>query len=238
MQTVRRRRSSWAVTASVAAHLGVLIAVLSQRPTLRIPVEPGGPPEAIIPLLILPRTPPPLAGDGAKPAPIQLHRRQQRHLPEAPPVAPLIAPTVTPSETPAPTLAPAAARPSPQPAPPADAVRATLRTTLGCTEARMAGLTFEDRASCLERLGRGAREAAYLPPALTAEKRAFLEQAGAAKLAQKAAAERAAPSARTAPEPADYDGEPATGGAGQSAYGPIEHRPSKRAAQKLGPLPP
>jgi hypothetical protein len=117
-------------------------------------------------------------------------------------------------------------------------VRATLRTTLGCTEARMAGLTQEDRASCLERLGRGAREAAYLPPVLSAEKRALLDQAGAAKLAQKQAAEGAAPRARLAPEPADYDGEPATGGAGQSAYGPLEHRPSKRAAQKLGPLPP
>jgi hypothetical protein len=238
MQTVRRRRTSWAVAASVAAHLGVLIAVLSQKPTLRIPVEPGGPPEAIIPLLILPRTPPPVAGQGVRPEPIQLHRRQRRNLAEAPPVAPLVSPTARPAETQAPAPALAAARPSPQPAPPADAVRAILRTTLGCTEARMAGLTQEDRVNCLERLGRGAGEAAYLQPALSAEKRALLDQAGAAKLAQKQAAERPAPSARTAPEPADYDGEPITGGAGQSAYGPIEHAPSKRAAQKLGPLPP
>nr|MEA2798828.1 hypothetical protein [Phenylobacterium sp.] len=238
MQTVRRRRTSWAVAASIAAHLGVLIAVLSQRPTLRIPVEPGGPPEAIIPLLILPRTPPPAAGRGARPAPIQLHRRQRRSLPEAPPVAPLVTPTARPAEPQAPAPASAAVRASPQPAPPSDAVRATLRTTLGCTEARVAGLTQDDRANCLERLGRGAREAAYLPPALSADKRALLDQAGAAKLAQKLAAERAAPGARVAPEPADYDGEPATGGAGQSALGPIEHRPSKRAAQKLGPLPP
>jgi hypothetical protein len=239
MQTVRRRRTSWAVAASVAAHLGVLIAVLSQRPTLRIPVEPGGPPEAIIPLLILPRTPPPVAGQGVRPAPIQLHRRQRRNLPEAPPVGPLVTPTARPMETQTPAApGPPAGRPSPQPTPPADAVRATLRTTLGCTEARMAGLTQEDRANCLERLGRGAGEAAYLQPAMSAEKRALLDQAGAAKMAQKQAAERAAPSARTAPEPADYDGEPNTGGAGQSAYGAIDHAPSKRAAQKLGPLPP
>jgi hypothetical protein len=203
MQTVRRRRTSWAVAASVAAHLGVLIAVLSQRPTLRIPVEPGGPPEAIIPLLILPRTPPPVAGQGPSPTPIQLHRRQRRSTPEASAVAPLVAPRARPVETQAPAAAPAAVRPSPQPAPPAEAVRATLRTTLGCTEARMAGLTQEDRANCLERLGRGAREAVYLPLALSPDKRALLDQAGAAKLAQKLAAERAAPSARTSPEPAD-----------------------------------
>ncbi|WP_372786969.1 hypothetical protein [Phenylobacterium sp.] len=238
MKLVRRGRTSWAVAASIAAHLGLLIAVLLQKPTLRIPAEPGGPPEAIIPLLILPRTPPPLAGAGAKPAPIQLHRRQQRNLPDAPPVAPLVTPSAKPAEAPVQAPAPVALRPSLQPAPPADPVRATLRTTLGCSEARMAGLTPDDRANCLERLGRGAREAAYLPPVLSADKRALLDQAGAAKLAQRAAAERAAPTARTAPEPADYDGEPAVGGAGLSAYGPIEHKPSKRAAPKLGPLPP
>jgi len=235
MQTGRRRRTSWAVAASVIAHLGVLTAALLQRPVLHIPVEPGGPPEAIIPVLILPRTPAPAAGRGAKPAPIQLHRRQLRNLPPPPSVAPLVVPIAKPAETVAPAPAPAVLRPAPEPAPPSDAVRATLRTSLGCSETRMAGLTREDRAGCLERLGRGARDEAYLPPVLSAEKRAALDQAGGAKLAQKAAAERAAPTARIAPEPADYDGEPYIG---QSALGPMEHKPSKRAAPKLGPLPP
>ncbi|HEY2358021.1 MAG TPA: hypothetical protein VGH86_11260 [Phenylobacterium sp.] len=238
MATARRRQTSWAVFASIAVHLGVLAAILSQRPMLRVPVEASGPPQAVIPILILPRTPPPVAGRGLRPAPIQLHRRQQPNLPPAPPVAPFVIPTIKPAETPEPSPGPATPRAPLQPPPPSDAVRATLRTTLGCTEARLPGVTREDRVGCLERLGRGARDEAYLPPVLSSEKRATLDQAGAAKMAQKGAAERAAPSARINPEPADYDGEPATGGAGQSALGAIEHKPSKRAAPVLGRLPP
>lgn len=238
MQTVRRRRTSWAVAASIAAHLGVLTAVLLQRPTLQIPVEPGGPPEPIIPVLIMPRTPPPPVGRGGRPTPIQLHRRQQPNLPPPQTVTPLVVPPPKPIETPAPTFAPSPLRAAPQPTPAGDAVRATLRTTLGCTEARFASLSRDERAGCLERLGRGAHEEAYLPAAFSPEKRALLDQAGAAKMAQRNAAERAAPTARTAPEPADYDGEPTTGGAGLSALGPIEHKPSKRAATKLSPLRP
>ena len=101
MQTAKGRRRSWAIVASVLAHLGVLTAVLSQHPTLTIPVEPGGPPEAIIPLLILPRTPAPLASRGAKPAPIQLHRRAPRNQPMEPPVAPVVIPPPRPANAPA-----------------------------------------------------------------------------------------------------------------------------------------
>lgn len=235
MQTARRRGTTWAVAASIVAHLGVLTALLLQRPTLRIPLEAGGPPEAIIPLLILPRTPPPATGQGTKPAPIQLHRRPQRNLADEPPVVPLLVPAEKPADIPAQAPAPAAPRAPPQLEPPSDAVRATLRSTLGCTEARMAGFTREDRSNCLERFGRGARDEPYLPPALSPATRAALERAGAAKLAQKTAAERAAPTARLRPEPADYDGEPYTG---PSPLGPVGHAASKRAAPTLGRLPP
>ena len=47
MLTARRRRSSWAVAASVVAHLGVLTAVVLQHPTLTIPTEPSGPPQIL-----------------------------------------------------------------------------------------------------------------------------------------------------------------------------------------------
>jgi hypothetical protein len=236
MPTARRRRTSWAIAASIAAHLGVLVAVLLQRPTLRIPIEPSGPPEAIIPILILPRAPPPAEGRGAAPAPIQLHRRPARNADEFPPVAPLIVPTEEkPVEAPPAARAEIAPKVQAAPAPPSDAVRATLRATLGCADSKLAGFTGEERAGCAERFGRGAREDAYLAPALSAEKRAILDQAGAAKLAQKNAAERAAPSARNRPEPADYDGEPDVP---KDALGPMEHKASKRAAPVLGRLPP
>jgi len=236
MPTARRRRTSWAIGASVVAHLAVLVVVLLQRPTLRIPVEPSGPPQAIIPILILPRVPAPAAGHGSAPAPIQLHRRPPRNADDFPPIAPLIVPTEEkPAEAPSPARVEAAPKAQAAPAVPADAVRATLRATLGCADARLAGLSREERAGCAERLGHGAREDAYLAPALSADKRALLDQAGAAKMARKNAAERPMAAGHNPPQPADYDGEPDIP---QGALGPIARTPSKRAAPVLGRLPP
>jgi len=238
MQTARRRWTTLAVAASAVAHAALLVIVLLQRPTLNIPVEPAGPPAAIIPLLLMPRTPAVLSGKGPKPAPIQLHRRPQRNLPAEPSVAPLIAPTPKPAET-APSPPPAGPAPKGPQAlpPPADAVRSTLRAALGCNQPRIAGFGREERAGCLERLGRGAKDTAYLPPALAPGKAAALQEAGALKLARKAAAERGltAPSPSPRAEPSDYSGEPDIA---SNAMPPASHPPSKRAAKVLAPLPP
>jgi hypothetical protein len=237
LTAIRRRRGAWAIAASILAHLGVLTAVLLQHPTLVIPAEPSGPPEAIIPILILPRTPPPAAGQGARPTPIQLHRRQLRNLPAETPVAPVVIAAPKPAEAAPQAPGPPAPKEAPAPPPPSNAVRATLRTTLGCTDLKLPGLSREERTACLERLGRGARDAPYLAQPLSPDKRAVLDQAGAAKLANRARIEApwAAPGL---PQPSDYDGEPYVSGAGQSMLGPVTHPPSKRAAPKLQPLPP
>ena len=236
MQIAGRRRTLWTIVGSLTVHAVVLAVVAIQHPTLSIPVEPSGPPEPIIPILLMPRTPPQPSGEGSRPAPIQRHRRAIPVRDEPPPIAPLIAPTAKPAPA-APAPTPAAGRESSPPpqAPLSDPVRATLRATLGCTESRLAGLSRDERQSCFDRLGHGAHEERYLPPQLSAEKRALLDQAGSAKMAQKTAAERAAPAARVNPPPPDYDGEPVTG---PNPYGPLEHPPSKRAAQVLPRLPP
>src|SRR5436309_1884409 len=94
MQTARRRRTTWAIAASALAHVAVLIVALLQRPTLPLPADEAGPPEPIIPILLLPRTPPPLAAAGARqPSAVRLHRRALRQDESALPVAPLPAPT-------------------------------------------------------------------------------------------------------------------------------------------------
>ena len=231
MLTAIRRRGAWAIAASILAHLGVLTAVLLKHPTLVIPAEPSGPPEAIIPILILPHTPPPAPGQAAKPAPIQLHRRQLRNRPAETPVAPVVIAPPKPAEAPPQAPGPPAPKETPAPPPASSAVSATLRTTLGCTAP---GLSREERVACLERLGRGARDAPYFGQPLSAEKRTALDDAGAAKLAARARLE--APMARPGPpQPADYDGEPDLP---HNALPPPTHTPSKRAAPKLGPLPP
>jgi hypothetical protein len=235
MRTARRRLNSWAVLASILAHLGVLAVVLLQHPTLSIPVEPGGPPEAIIPVLILPRTPAPAAGRGARPAPIQLHRRSLRNLAAETPVAPLILPAAKPLPAQAQATAPAAVRDAAQPPPPSDALRASLRTTLGCSAAQ---LSRDEQAACFERLGRGARDAPYLQQPLSAEKRAALDEVGSAKQANRAMLEQPVGRPGGPPRTADYSGNPYMNGAAQDILGPVNLPPSKRAAQKLGPLPP
>src|SRR5258708_20325786 len=93
MMTATRRRTTWAVAASIIAHLAVAIVVLLQRPTLPMPEQERGPPEAIIPILIMPRTPPPAAGKLAPAAPIRLHRRPQRFVPPDVATAPIPPPT-------------------------------------------------------------------------------------------------------------------------------------------------
>ena len=66
------------MAASVAVHAVLLTAVALHAPRLKVPPEEPGLPEAVIPVLILPRAPPPTAAPGARPTPIRLHRRPQR----------------------------------------------------------------------------------------------------------------------------------------------------------------
>ena len=87
----RPRRTAVIVGASTAAHVAVLTLLALHAPMLRVPSEPPGAPHAVIPILLLPRLPPPVPGQ-ATPGPIRLHRRPQRLAAQPPPVAPLQAP--------------------------------------------------------------------------------------------------------------------------------------------------
>jgi hypothetical protein len=231
MPTARRRRTITAVALSAVVHAVVLTYVWLQRPTLPMALERPGPPEAVIPVLILPRTPPRVAGQA--PAPIRLHRRPQRFTAEPPPVAPLHLPEPKAAESP-----PGPASSSPAPPPPLTAaVRSTLRLgPLGCANADALGLTRAEREKCDEQLAAGAKSAPYIPPG----RRPDLAAAAAQKEARIRAHE--APLGQgnlpRTPPPSDYDGEPNISGSGPSALGQVTHPTSRRAAKKLQPLPP
>ena len=75
MKTALGRRTGWAIAASVLAHLAVCVIMLLQKPILPPPQDFSGPPEAIIPVLIMPKTPPAAAGQKAQAPQIRLHRR-------------------------------------------------------------------------------------------------------------------------------------------------------------------
>ena len=183
MMTAKRRRTTWAIAASAIAHLAAVIVVLLQRPTLPLPEQERGPPEAIIPILIMPRTPPPAAGRLAQPSPIRLHRRPQRFVPPEVPTAP-----IAPATPPAPTIAapgprgPPALHPAPEPEGPKGDVRTALRHgEPGCANPDAVGLTKAERDLCNEKFGKGAKSAPFLGLGLAGDKQRLLDAAAQKK---------------------------------------------------------
>jgi hypothetical protein len=177
----KARLRAAATALSVAAHGLVIAALWLHSPRLVRPHEEAGPPEPVIPILILPRTPPAAPGAAHAPEPIRLHRRRLHpELAPPPEVPPLVAPKAPPqAETPTATRAAAAPRITVLPTP-AGQLAAVLRASpLGCANPSI--LTREEREACLARLGRGAAGAPYLPPAMDRAKQAGFEAAGAAR---------------------------------------------------------
>ncbi len=186
----RRGRIYLVAAVSVVLHAGLLILVATHAPRLFSPPVASGPPEPIIPILILPRTPPRQTAAGLTPAPIRLHRRPQRFAPSDLPVAPLV---VSQPEPQRPAVGPAP-RPVALPASrdaTAEGVGRALRGRLGC--ANLAALTRAERQACEDRLASGARDAAFPGLGLEGGKAAGFE----AEAARKAADQRY----RSAPPP-------------------------------------
>jgi hypothetical protein len=227
MPKARRQRAVQAMAISLAAHAALLTVLALHAPILQAPPHEPSFPVPIIPVLIMPRLPPPTPGE--PPDEIRLHRRPQPFAQRLP-VAPLPVPE-TPRDRPSdqPRALPQTLD---EPPPAAAEVRAVLRAgALGC--ANPSSLSQAERERCLEGLGRGAGSAPYIAPGGPAEKQAAFAAAAAAKAGKRAPIPPPGPS-----QPSSYDGEPYTSGAGASALGPVTYPTDRRAAQKLNPLPP
>jgi len=185
MQTATRRRTTWAVAASASAHVAVLIVLLLQRTTLAIPIGDSGPPQPIIPILIMPRTPP--AAGRFAPAPIRLHRRPQPFLPpqvEPAPIAPPAPPA--PAAAPVAPRGPPALHPAPMPEGPKGDVRTALRAGApGCANRDAVGLTRAERDLCDEKFGKGAKDAQFAGLGLSPDKQRLFDAASAKKEAYR-----------------------------------------------------
>jgi len=176
MQTATRRRTTWAVAASVVVHALVVAIVALQSPMLRIPPETEGPPIAVIPVLLLPRTPP-AAGQKA-PAPIRLHRRPQPFLPPDVRPAPIAPRAPAPVQAaPAPKGPVATFHPAPLPEGPKGDVRTALRRSgVGCANQDAVGLNRAEREHCDETLGNVKNAPTFATGTeLTADKRRLLD---------------------------------------------------------------
>jgi hypothetical protein len=180
---VRRRRTTSAVALSLIAHLAVLTVLVLHTPVLRIPEESSGPPEPIIPILILPRVPPPPEGQATRPAPVRLHRRPLRHMQTPLPIEPLPAP---PEVSAPPPKGPVRATPAPLPEGPRAEARTALRHGLvGCANPDAANLSAAERELCNEQFGKNAKTAPFLGLGLRPDKQETFDKAAAAKEADR-----------------------------------------------------
>ena len=164
---------------SAAAHAGLLAILAVHAPQLNpLPQPPSGPPEPIIPVLIMPkRLPPPAPGE--PPDQIRLHRRPQRFAPHAP--EPLPAPSRQPERS---AERPRTILPPPEPEVSRSELRAVLRSgSAGC--ANPAVLSEAERERCVQTLGAGARFAPYRGPAFDADKMETFERAARAREASR-----------------------------------------------------
>lgn len=181
MARARPSRNGWIAAASLAVHAALLTLLALHAPRLRIPHEAPGPPEAVIPVLIMPRTPPPAAAPGSRPQPIRLHRRPQAFAPPETDVKPLVAPTVETKSTAPPAPGPKTITlPAPEDALAVNA-RNALRGKLGCANASLMNLSRAEREKCEEQLAAGAKSADYLGTGINADKAGGLAAAARRK---------------------------------------------------------
>ena len=178
MSAVRRRRSIAIAVGSGAVHALVLTLVALHAPPLKILPSTSGPPQATIPVLIVPRVPRPSAAPGTRPAEIRLHRRPQRFAPIPDDVKPLIMarPTAArPAEAQESRTAPSPSASDPL----ITNALAALRGRVGCANAGAVGLTRAEREACEDQFAVGARDAEFKGLGLERGKAVALRQAGA-----------------------------------------------------------
>jgi hypothetical protein len=164
MQRATRRRTTWAIAASVMVHLAAGLALLLQQPTV-VTSEP------VISVLLVSRPPPVSGADTPRPAALRLHRR-----PQETPVAPLAAArTPSPPEEGPQTPGTAAAGP-----PGPDLSLALRHGVAGC--ANLAGhMGRAEREHCDDQLAKGAAQAKPLGLALEPRIRAYYDAVALAK---------------------------------------------------------
>ena len=179
MPAARRSRRVGIVAGSLAGHAVLVTLLVLHAPRLRMPEVVSGPPEPIIPILIMPRTPPAASAPDGQPTPIRLHRRQTRFSEPPPPVAPLVAP-----ERPDAAQRPAVATgpkvltlPTSQDALAANA-RNALRSRRNCDDP---ALSRSEREACQERAFAGGRDAPPLGLGIEAGKASDLARAALRK---------------------------------------------------------
>ncbi|WP_421931195.1 hypothetical protein [Phenylobacterium sp.] len=168
MRNGRRWRLGALAAASLVGHVAVLsvLAVNHAKPARYEPAP-------VFEVTIAPRIVESVPQTSPRPRQ-QLRPRPSRLRPDDLSVTPLFVPEAPPPAAPAPT--PPSLTPQ---------LSATLRRSLGCANIGGSGLSQAERDACMERLGEGAKDAAYIPPGLSRPKQALLDEAAAKRKAYR-----------------------------------------------------
>lgn len=180
MPTAGRSRTIVIVGASGFAHVLVLTLIALHAPRLNAPPSASGPPQAIIPVLIMPRLPLVRSATGPRPSEIRLHRRPQRFAEPSRDVAPLLTNRVATPRTTRPDAS-VAATASTVADPLIASARAALRSRVGCANPEASGLSRAERDACADQLAAGARNAGFLGLGPERGKAASLARAAASR---------------------------------------------------------
>lgn len=159
------------VTASAVAHAGLVVLLALNAPQLRT----QAPPDEVFEVTVLPRY-----------VPREMVREDRQQAVQARPLAPRrrlrpdeplpVAPFVTPN-APAPVATPGLA--DPRLTAPATQPNALRRSAVGCANPSLLGKA--ERDACLDRLGAGAKDAPFIEPPISRDKRRAFDEAAARK---------------------------------------------------------
>jgi len=187
------------VAGSVVGHAAFLIVLGLASPTVReVFVDPAPPPPVIVELFRPP--PPPREARRtavSSPAPSPVRPRFVAPQPLRAAVAPL--PMAPVQKSPAPPAATQSRTGSGSgmgiaPGQPGGYLRGALRrSTVGCANDEAVGLTRREREGCDERLGKGAKDAPFIPAPMAAAKRAGFDAVAAEKARARERREKPVP---------------------------------------------
>ena len=174
MRRMDRRRLTIVLAASGVAHLGMFALLALKPPQLGLAEPPPIFEVEVVPFVMPPRQ------DHAAPARSLASRPLRPRRTLRPDETTTVAPLVT-RQAPA-SNEEAGLLPVPSPAPPGastDLRNALRRGAVGCANPTL--LSKAEREACLEELGAGAKDAPFIPPPMSADKRQAFDEAAAKK---------------------------------------------------------
>jgi len=203
-QSRARRDRAIVIAGSAVGHLVVLVLIGLNAPQVQrvfIEDDPVRDPPPVVIDLYRPPPPPRQVKRTSVASPLPSPVRPRPVAPQAPPpaiaplpMAPVAKPVPAPPATPPPTGAGSGGAAIWPDRPEGELREALRRSVVGCANQDAVGLTRRERENCDEKLGKGAKDAPFIPAPMAAAKRERFDAAAARKDVARRRKEGAVPS--------------------------------------------